>query len=143
MPFDQQNFEPMPSDPVLQQLIEGRARVASGWCKGVLYDFDGRFCARGAVIVHNIIEKKQYSYGHNDVGWRAEQALYAALPSEWNGDHDGPHCSRDRIAYFNNATTTTQADVLALFDRAIAARNTELLATNEVGARHAAGETYD
>lgn len=43
---------------------------------------------------------------------RATRALYDALPSRWAGQY---------VHSFNDDPSTTHADVLALFDRAIAA----------------------
>lgn len=119
MPFDQQNFEPTPSDPVLANLMVARTRVALGWCQRKLADDAGRMCALGALrnCQHDL-----------DVGeWSpaieaAADFVRSALPFG------------NSIPAYNNHETATHADVLALFDRAIDARKAELLKTNELGA---------
>lgn len=111
MPFDQVNFvlPVVETDDVLRCLIDGRERITTGWCRFALAkDGAGRlvgpdspnaqsFCVMGAVI-------------RRPMGGNAIVALMEARK-----DGRGLPC-------FNNSPTTTHADVLALFDRAIAAR---------------------
>jgi len=116
----------MSNEVLLETLRKGRERIARGWCKGrFAIDITGgsvdpdseravRWCARGAV--------------GSDFTWRglnteAEAALTRALPQDWVA-HAVAVCSTyslpngNIVAYYNNSHT--QADVLALFDRAIA-----------------------
>lgn len=101
-------------NPVLQRLIEGRARIQAGWCKDRLRIDSAkgtRYCARGAVMVDGTWD------GHDDIAKEAEAVLASVLPrprvkygAEW-------------VAHFNN--NVKQADVIALFDRAIAKAESE------------------
>ena len=96
---------PVNNDPVLDVLVAGRARIEAGWCKRALHQMTKngpQFCALGAVVI---------DVADQIVGARAAGYLHNALP--------------DGLAFlpdFNNAPTTKRRDVLALFDRAIAAR---------------------
>lgn len=129
MPFDQQNFDPLPRDPGLRLLIEGRARISDPerWIKNALHrDIPGeplKMCALGAI---------HWRWGSaNFEGYdSAHAALKAVLPRKYRQGMEA--CLG--VPLFNNATHTTHSDVLALFDRAIAARKAELLETNEIGA---------
>jgi hypothetical protein len=81
----------------LDVLIAARAEVEKGWRKGGQEDKDGNVCALGAVWrVSGVREDCPHT-----------APLYAV--------HDGS------IAFWNDDPSTTKADVLALFDRAIAA----------------------
>jgi hypothetical protein len=108
---------------VLRDLQMGRARIASGFChRNFAQDVNGnrcdpddpnaaRWCARGAVG----------SDGHAFLNFAAEKVLAAALPEE-DGRYlaYGTNGDGNRVALYNN--THTQEEVLALFDRAIAAQ---------------------
>lgn len=103
------------SDPVLDRLIEGRTRVARGWCIGKLSIAtpSGRsYCARGAITTTGDWD------GHDAVAREAETILARHLPRPRFF-----HCGA-WVADFNN--NGTQAEVVALFDRAIAAREQEV-----------------
>ena len=65
MPFDQQNYIlapaitpsrelvrdlPTPVDPVLERLVEGRARVAKGWCTHTMCEGYGSDRRWGGVV---------------------------------------------------------------------------------------------
>lgn len=103
---------------VLERLTEGRERIAHGYSKG---DYEkvvcGRqcFCSLGAVGLH---------YDGSGVAEQCAVALYNALPDEWRVMW-GPRTlenfeKRVRVVRFNDHQETKKADVLALFDRAIA-----------------------
>lgn len=91
-------------EKVATNLRAARALVANGWCQGS-YEMGSRdnrrFCARGAA---NEAECSEIEF----------DALRAAIPNDRGGGLIG----------FNDAGDRTQAEVLALFDRAIAAIET-------------------
>ncbi len=104
---------------VLRTLIKGRERIAKGWCVsnfgqtavGIPCDPNGkeavRWCARGAV---------GSSFIDGKINEAAEEALARALPVEYLTFGRQP--TGNDVAAFNNRSS--QAEVLALFDRAIA-----------------------
>lgn len=101
-------------DPVLQRLIEGLNRIRKNWCIGRTRRFtnDGiAYCALGAMLPDGTWFTK------DDVFHDAYVVLGGHLPAQ-------PALLPDDIAYFNN--NSSQAEVIALFDRAIAARKSEL-----------------
>jgi hypothetical protein len=109
------------TDPVLERLRLGRDRIANGWCKGIVFR-DGSYCARGAVFPDAANDPALT----DQVAVACEAALLAAVPPSYV-----PHSVWvEMVAYrhvgFNNHPDTTQADVVALFDRAIAKRESEL-----------------
>lgn len=117
MPFDQQDFQPLSieprcNDPVLQILQDARQLLSdpARWCKDAL-ESNGAVCARGALFN----ARKGYSLSWD--GWpskvhaRADRFLAKHIPPAFGGS----------LPFFNNSDSTTHADVLALFDRAIAA----------------------
>jgi hypothetical protein len=87
----------------LDVLIAARAEVEKGWCKYTLERGTGEVCAIGAL---RRVKAKGEVLGSGVV-----QALTEALPR--------PFRASVEIANFNDLSTTTKADVLALFDRAI------------------------
>lgn len=111
-PFDSSEYEfaspqaAQPVDPVLEILAGARARLTNpvNWCKSRMGIFGGPTCAVGAILINYA----DYSEHH-----AAADALAIALSgtNRWA-------C----IVFFNDAPSTTHADVLALFDRAITAR---------------------
>jgi len=120
MPFDatpQENHS-----YTMQQLLRGRANVAFGWCQGKLIDrFDDnlRVCALGGLR----ITKGPYTFheDHDDI-ILAVIALWSVLPQGLNRHGDrvwGAYSMAEDIANYNNNPHTTQADILALYDRAI------------------------
>ncbi len=120
MPFDQANYEP--TDAILKALQDARQFLSDPacWIKHEAFCRDDRAnivsaCALGAIGM------LQSSYFGGAVAY-----LRAALPE--------PSAQTVAVAEFNNRPTTTHADILALFDRAIAARKAELLKTPELGA---------
>lgn len=95
----------------LDMLREGRDRVARGWAQGAYArDRDGR---------------SVYAWTPEACAWCALGAL--RVSGDFGADYDAARAALEKftpalaVAPFNDATTTTQADVLALFDRAIAA----------------------
>ncbi len=109
MPFDGKNFE-KPTDGVLRVLTEARALIErpENWCKNALYE-NGARCVLGALY---------NTQSDNSDGWNMPIGAYNAI----NSAVPGAFLS---IPHFNNDPSTTHADVLALFDRAIAARKAE------------------
>jgi hypothetical protein len=88
---------------VLDVLIAARAKVEKGWCRFSYVGAGGAVCAQGALDLVG------------DYGRYGRDALIGALPPE----HLHPRHRNISLMLFND--THTQADVLALFDRAIAA----------------------
>jgi len=100
---------------VLERLTKGRERIAHGYSKG---DYEkvvcGRqcFCSLGAIGLH---------IDGTGVADQCAVALFNALPDEWRIVR-GPQTleKQVRVVRFNDHKETKKADVLALFDRAIA-----------------------
>lgn len=100
----------------LEILRAGRARIERGWCQGAFArDANGHdvlsrspraraWCTSGAVE----FDSRPMSAG----AFAAHVALCAALPADW---------IEDGAASWNDAPGRTQAEVLALYDAAIAA----------------------
>jgi hypothetical protein len=110
MPFDGKDFA-LPSavetDETLQRLIEARAMIARGWCKDALNDDKGSVCIVGALhLMSDGVDR--------GLVWGSWSAMTAQIP----GGVSPPT--------YNNDPNTTHADVIAVFDRAIAARRGEL-----------------
>jgi len=116
----------MSNEVLLETLRKGRERIARGRCKWRFaiditeksVDPDSeravRWCARGAVGSDFI---------RRGLNTEAEAALVLALPAEWVAQAWRARTYKtpldgSLVADYNN--THTQADVLALFDRAIA-----------------------
>lgn len=106
-------------DPMMNVLVEGRGRVEKGWTKGA-YARDATgvsvnerspkavaWCASGAI--RSVIR--------NDVAHAARLALESVV------DYQG---SWAPLVGFNDDEATTQADVLALYDRAIRSARSEV-----------------
>lgn len=114
---------------VLNDLRQGRARIVQGWCKNTwATDSTGwslepddpeavHWCARGAV--------GSYTDRYNRA---AELALYRALPEipVLSDVYKGTCAPGDVVAWFNNSRVSSE-EVLALFDRAIAAEEQRLI----------------
>lgn len=133
MPFDAM---PVQSDMVLTILSNARMELsdAGHWCKWSLQNMDGALCALGAIgrgagiaspwAIHAAIMKL-----HTPMD-TAVTVLDSQIPP--GGAFVNTECidpryrKHHRVAAYNNALTTTHADVLAWFDRAIAARVTQL-----------------
>ncbi len=108
MPFDQQNFElpRVETDYTLSVLIKARALIQSGWAQCFLRSPDGRYCAQGALQAQGVY------------GGPIRELLIEALPA--SAIH--PRHRNISLMLWNDKDSTTRADVLALFDRVIAAR---------------------
>jgi hypothetical protein len=103
---------------VLSILVAARAEVDAGWCKNVAVDYHGNVCAVGALETALGVEKVPRQHTMCCVTTReARAALRNALPARHVG-----------IPWFNDDPHTTKADVLALFDRAIAAEAVKVTA---------------
>jgi len=122
-PFDQTGFElapamkpsrelvpdlPAPVDPVLAKLIAARALIEKPehWCKIHTDREDGARCIQGALYAVHVF------------GGPIREALIEALPPKFIE----PVLRNISLMMFNDHLDTTHADVLSLFDRAIAAR---------------------
>lgn len=106
----------------IARLEEGRERLSdrSRWIKGDYSEIvNGRncYCAMGAVKYH-------LTEGAVDLSAEAEppyaRALIEALPVKWVDAGDRAKADAGAVINFNDHSDTTHADVLALFDRAIA-----------------------
>lgn len=84
-----------------QLLIAARAQIArrNGWCQGAFCNDEGAMCAFGAVNRSALFFEST----------PAKNALKAALPEPY-----------DSVMFYNDQRGRTQAEVVALFDRAIA-----------------------
>jgi hypothetical protein len=88
---------------VLDVLIAARAEVEKGWAKGA-YEYPGGVCIYGALY-------RTAGLGFEGIQRMATLGpLFAQLPDGFTN-----------LVFFNDDPDTTKADVLALFDRAIAA----------------------
>lgn len=112
MPLDQQGFvfasprvEAPVTDDVLRVLIEGRGFVAAAWNKGKLFGAEGSVCALGGLV---------------RTGAEPTDGIYKAARNALADAIGG----RSPMG-FNDAPETTKAHVLAMYDRAIAARRAE------------------
>ena len=95
----------------LDRLRYGRAQIAAGkWCRNMYSDNRGRRCAVGWIDMEPVVTELQFKQA------LALQALYAALPPSAKHYSIWPvRC----ITHYNDRYT--RRDVLALYDRAIAA----------------------
>lgn len=114
-PFDQQQFEveaPVIVDPVIDVLEQAKARISTPdkWCKNVLYDEQGARCILGALQATSDCPGDEMWHSHFLPAFRL---INAFVPT-------------GNMVDFNNDPATTHADILTLFDRAIAARKAEL-----------------
>lgn len=103
MPFDNQEYV---TDPVLKVLID-----ESKWCKGIRDDGMGRLCIHGALGA----AATGNAWSGNKVSDNAWRAIRKNAGRRLVGSEAG-------LAAFNNAPTTTFADIKALFAKAIAAQ---------------------
>ncbi len=90
------------TDPIAAVLLDARARLASGkWCKRQEFDSNGNMCMQGALIAAR-------SGMEADVDiYKIERLL-------------GMHMWCSSIPRFNDASETTLADVLTVFDKTLA-----------------------
>src|ERR1700694_2298487 len=91
MPFDSAPI----TSPVIDRLRWGRARVERGWCQGSYSDGD-RVCALGGV-------RGDDQYDNSPAAQYLKKALGGTTA----------------VCSWNDAFNRTQADVLALYDKAI------------------------
>ncbi|MGH3555139.1 MAG: DUF6197 family protein [Mycobacterium sp.] len=97
------------TDQIADVLLIARNRLAAGqWCKGTLRDDHGNVCMYGA------LSEAMSRHGRLD----SHDVTKLLIPHMWC-------CS---MAAFNDAPSTTLADVLTVFDKALA----ELGRTHEV-----------
>lgn len=103
---------------VIEVLKMARERVRQGWIRGLYHDTTGfffkthRYCAVGAIYEGiPVVSRWDIRGTGGDARWRAVRALHAALP------FDSPFFA---VETFND--NATYGDVLALYDRAIAAQ---------------------
>jgi hypothetical protein len=90
----------------LDVLVAARAEIEKGWCRGAAVDVHGNVCALGAI----------------DVALGGSRSSFKSLATRAWDRMDVLHAlSGGAIGEFNDRPDTTKADVLALFDRAIAA----------------------
>lgn len=131
MPFDGKDFAlpVVETDDTLRILERTRALLAGGHCKarlaadmnGVSVDFTDKaaasFCLTGA-----------HSRARIDLAipqeYESWQYLCAAVT---NAALDGWYEASDQVVPFNNDPSTTQHDVVAVLDRAIAARRAAII----------------
>lgn len=103
-------------DEVLNVLVKARAKIANegDWCNSGPGDAEITFCAAVAIRVSAGFVVGGGPQPEAHILWsEAQSALEAVL------------CGFRDVPDFNDAPTTTHADVLALFDRAIATRMSE------------------
>ena len=102
-------------------LVAAKALIdsPSKWTKGAFRTSAGCYCAYGAVI-YSLPQDDDYSARELD----AADTLQAALPSRF---------STLSISMFNDRRATTHADIMALFDRAIAAASPNRIVTGSEG----------
>lgn len=103
MPFDNSPV----TNPVIEALRAGRARVERGWCQGVLYH-EGAVCALGGISRATDPALMKY----DTASFQAADLLTRALDGSAG---DGVWT----VSVWNDAPERTQSDVLALYDRAI------------------------
>lgn len=127
------------SKTALEVLTEARPFIAEHWTRGTLRDLvTGNVCAVGAVLAgrYSLEEVSTNSgrgiygnlktYRDLDDGNGAREAIIAlfnALPDDFRAEYYDAEMDfmgqYDTIIAYNDHELTTQADVLALFDRAI------------------------
>ncbi len=105
MPLDDARWveDEAKADTVMGTLLRGRARIAAGWCQNG-WHYRGKYCAVGAIS----LDAK--NWGISGQMLFARDWLERALPS----------CGARGLIHYNDAPGRTQADILALYDRAIA-----------------------
>jgi hypothetical protein len=102
-------FDGISGDSVLAILLAGREKIERGWCKGAALDDFGRVCAGHAINMFSVCrtaEQKQASvYLERELPYKVQWGM---------------------IQVYNDSPATTHADILALYDRAIATRMSEI-----------------
>lgn len=90
------------TDQIAAVLLNARARLASGkWCKRHEFDSNGNMCMQGALMA-------------------ARSAIEADVDIFKIEGLLGKHIWCSSISGFNDASETTLADVLTVFDKALA-----------------------
>lgn len=90
------------TDQIAAVLLDARARLASGkWCKRQEFDSNGNMCMQGALMA-------------------ARSAIEADVDIFKIEGLLGKHIWCSSIPGFNDASETTLADVLTVFDKALA-----------------------
>lgn len=111
---------------IIDNLEMGRARVEIGWCRNNLSLTQGtmkQYCATGALSKNGNWE----GLNHSKIAQQARSYLHKALPEETQIKRDymsdysysQGEVEQDNIAHWNNKPERTQADILALYDKAI------------------------
>lgn len=97
----------MSTQTIADDLKAARALVNEGWCQGDLADAHGGVCAIGALnlICVGSVYISVGGYPRRDAAVDALKRLL--MPGQY-------------LHEFNDASTTTQQDVLSLFDKALA-----------------------
>jgi hypothetical protein len=95
----------------LDVLIAARAEVEKAWCKGRAHNWDGSVCALGAIEVAAGIPHEAYRTCITKEGSTHPAALLLR--------RHVPQAFEHNVPAFNDDEYTTQADVLAMFDRTI------------------------
>lgn len=121
MPLDSANSDGA-KDEVLAVLYAARGRVArlNGWCQRSIEDNDGRVCVVGALARRwhsGVLVAREPMYRP------AVEYLALALGLDPSRADSG-----DVLVCWNDAPERTQADVVALYDRAIELREADLVA---------------
>jgi hypothetical protein len=94
----------------LDVLMKARAEVEQHWCKGRAHNWDGSVCALGAIeVAAGISSKYRTCVSKEGSTHPAAMLLRRHVPEKF--EHNVPA--------FNDDEYTTQADVLAMFDRTI------------------------
>jgi hypothetical protein len=95
----------------LDVLMKARAEVEQHWCKGRAHNWDGSVCALGAIEVAAGIPHEAYRTCISKEGSTHPAALLLR--------RHVPQAFEHNVPAFNDDEYTTQADVLAMFDRTI------------------------
>lgn len=125
MPFDGTTI----NNPIVDMLRAGRAKVERGWGQGNTY-LKGNVCAIGGIacVADPKIEQRGFfvpnDFAVSDHYFTALDVLNRALTPRWALT---PRTSPRGIPIWNDDPDRTQADVLALYDRAIELAITEAM----------------
>lgn len=105
----------------LDVLIAARAEVEKGWCKKDLEDSVGNVCVVGAIerVTCGGRGKRNFAPG------------WSTLRFTQLWDHMATFVPQSVVQAFNDDPSTTKADVLALFDRAINAEAAKVVPVSD------------
>jgi hypothetical protein len=109
----------MTDKTTLDYLLAARAAIAApeNWCTGRFATGQGAFCARGAIQLAVFGDPLRGTLNHPVL-----EAVFFSLPAGYLTEYEKyitlDNMQAARVAAYNN--THTHAEVLALFDRAIA-----------------------